>query len=163
MTVRSRVYTTVCSKISWCASAPPARRHPETGLSMHRQRDSFRIRKPQPLRQMASQNPILCDQVLVAEQQILIHQPRYERQEGCTVESIVRGGTSIITTVGQRSSFARVFWLYGSRRKRNKDRTRIGLPCPKPTLSGGQVIGEPQPKQFCIKMAFKNLFRRSRT
>jgi hypothetical protein len=30
---------------------------------------------------MASQNPILCDQVLVAEQQILIHQPCYERQE----------------------------------------------------------------------------------
>jgi hypothetical protein len=29
---------------------------------------------------MASQNPILCDQVLVAEQQILIHQPRYERR-----------------------------------------------------------------------------------
>ena len=39
------------------------------------QRDSLRIRKPLPHRQMASQNPILCDQVLVAEQQILIHQP----------------------------------------------------------------------------------------
>jgi hypothetical protein len=38
------------------------------------QRDSLRIRKPQPHRQMASQNPILCDQVLAAEQQILIHQ-----------------------------------------------------------------------------------------
>ena len=37
--------------------------------------------KPQSHRQMASQNPILCDQVLVAEQQILIHQPCYERQE----------------------------------------------------------------------------------
>ena len=113
MTVRSRVYTTVCSKISWYAPAPPARRHPETGLSIQRQRDSFRIRKPQPHRQMASQNPILCDQVLVAEQQILIHQPRYERQEACPVESIAHGGTSIITTVGQRSSFARVFWLNG--------------------------------------------------
>jgi hypothetical protein len=45
------------------------------------QRDSLRIRKPQPHLQMASQNPILCDQVLVAEQQILIHQPCYERQE----------------------------------------------------------------------------------
>ena len=34
------------------------------------QRDSLRIRKPLPHRQMAAQNPILCDQVLVAEQQI---------------------------------------------------------------------------------------------
>jgi hypothetical protein len=34
------------------------------------QRESLRIGKPQPHRQMASQNPILCDQVLVAEQQI---------------------------------------------------------------------------------------------
>jgi hypothetical protein len=73
------------------------------------QRDSLRIGKPQPHRQMASQNPILCDQVLVAEQQILIHQPPYERQEACPVESIAHGGTSIITTVGQRSSLARVF------------------------------------------------------
>jgi hypothetical protein len=39
------------------------------------QRDSLRIGKPQRHRQMASQNPILCDQVLVAEQQILIHTP----------------------------------------------------------------------------------------
>jgi hypothetical protein len=69
--------------------------------------------KPQSHRQMASQNPILCDQVLVAEQQILIHKPRYERQDACPVESIAHGGTSIITTVGQRSSFARVFWLNG--------------------------------------------------
>jgi hypothetical protein len=77
------------------------------------QRDSLRIGKPQPHWQMASQNPILCDQVLVAEQQILIHQPRFERQEASPVESIAHGGTSIITTVGQRSSFARVFWLNG--------------------------------------------------
>jgi hypothetical protein len=55
---------------------------------------------------MASHNPILCDQVLVAEQQILIHQPRSEHQEACPVESIAHGGTSIITTVGQRSAFA---------------------------------------------------------
>jgi hypothetical protein len=73
-----------------------------------------RIGKPQPHRQMASQNPILYDQVLVAQQQILIRQPRIERQEACPVESIAYGETSIITTVGQRSSFARVFWLNGS-------------------------------------------------
>ena len=78
------------------------------------QPDSLRIRKPQPHRQMASQNPILYDQVLVAQQQILIRQPRIERQEACPVESIAYGETSIITTVGQRSSFARVFWLNGS-------------------------------------------------
>ena len=57
------------------------------------QRDSLRTGKPQPHRQMASQNPILCDQVLVVEQQILIHQPRYERQEACPVELIAHGGT----------------------------------------------------------------------
>jgi hypothetical protein len=68
------------------------------------QRDSLRIRKPQPHRQMASQNPILFDQVLVAEQQILIHQPRYERPEVCPVESIVQGGTSIITSVRDHPS-----------------------------------------------------------
>ena len=68
------------------------------------QRDSLRIRKPQPHRQMASQNPILCDQVLVAEQQILIHQPLYELQEACLVESIALGGTPIITTVRDHPS-----------------------------------------------------------
>ena len=76
------------------------------------QRDSLRIRKPQPHRQMASQNPILCDQVLVAEQQILIHQPLYELQEACLVESIALGGTPIITTVRDHPSLE-YFWLNG--------------------------------------------------
>jgi hypothetical protein len=42
----------------------------------------LRIGKPLSHRQMASQSPILCDQVLVAEQQILIHQPRLRTPGG---------------------------------------------------------------------------------
>jgi hypothetical protein len=69
-------------------------------------------RKPQPHLQIASQNPILRDQVLVAEQQILTHAVTNARRR-TLVESIAHGGTSIITTVGQRSSFAPVFWMNG--------------------------------------------------
>jgi hypothetical protein len=39
------------------------------------QSDSLRIRKPEPHGQMAPQNTILSEKVLVAEQQLLIHQP----------------------------------------------------------------------------------------
>src|SRR6516225_5565455 len=46
-----------------------------------RKRASLRIRQAQPCGQVRSQNSILCRQVLVLEEQFLVHQPRYIRQQ----------------------------------------------------------------------------------
>jgi hypothetical protein len=61
-------------------------------------RGSFWIGQPQPIRQMTSQDTILGDQVLIAEQLFLIHEPRDERQQPCPMESTAHSRTLIITT-----------------------------------------------------------------
>jgi hypothetical protein len=84
--IRRRYQARMVSGLPTCATCFSALRPSRLAISPNVTRS--RIGKPQPHRQMASQNPILCDQVLVAQQQILIHEPRYERQEACPVESI---------------------------------------------------------------------------
>src|SRR5215471_18739866 len=50
-------------------------------LSDLRKRASLRIRQAQPCGQVRSQNSILRSQVLVLEEQFLVHQPCYIRQQ----------------------------------------------------------------------------------
>src|SRR5215469_10603233 len=71
------------------------------------QRGSFWIGQPQPIRQMASQDAILGDQVLMAKQQLLIDEPRDERQQPCPMESIAHSRTLIITTSLDKQPSAR--------------------------------------------------------
>src|SRR5215472_5896620 len=59
-------------------STPP-RKWPPEGKS--RVFGPYGIRQAQPCGQVRSQNSILCRQVLVLEEQFLVHQPRYIRQQ----------------------------------------------------------------------------------
>ena len=70
------------------------------------QRGTLRIRQPQTGGQLASQNPVLGDQVFVAEQQFLIHESGHEGKQTCPMESIAHGGTFIITIYGRHHPLA---------------------------------------------------------
>src|SRR5215468_8741527 len=55
---------------------------------------SLRIGQPQPGGQLGAENAILGDQVLVAQQQLLIHETRHERQQPRPMESIAHGSNA---------------------------------------------------------------------
>ena len=50
-----------------------------------RQRGSLGISEPQPSGQMCSQDKVLGSQVLILQEQLLVYQPRYIRQQTCPV------------------------------------------------------------------------------
>jgi hypothetical protein len=89
---------------------------------------SLRIRQPQPSGQLGTENAILGDQVLVAQQQFLVNESRHEGQQPCPMESIAHGRRLIITTSGSTAdppAITRVF-LPNAHERRTAGPIRFG-------------------------------------
>src|SRR5215469_259791 len=76
-----------------------------------RKRASLRIRQAQPGWQMRPQDSILRRQVLVLEEQFLVHQPRYKRQE---TSALIALHANCPSSQISDSRAVRVFWPFGN-------------------------------------------------